>query len=141
MKTCFKCGISKPFDAFYKHKRMADGYLGKCKICTKMDVRSHRAINLDRIHAYDNQRSKLPHRRAAKTNYVRRLKLRDPIRYKAHYAVSNAIRDGRLTRKPCIVCGDPKSEAHHHDYSKPLDVTWLCFKHHRTIGHNQKLAA
>jgi len=37
MKTCFKCGITKPLTAFYKHPGMKDGYLGKCKICTKKD--------------------------------------------------------------------------------------------------------
>ena len=37
MKLCFKCGIEKPLTDYYVHKGMADGYLGKCKICTKTD--------------------------------------------------------------------------------------------------------
>lgn len=40
MKTCFKCGISKPLHDYYTHERMKDGYLNKCKACTKLDVRS-----------------------------------------------------------------------------------------------------
>jgi hypothetical protein len=31
---------------------------------------------------------------------------------------------------PCVVCGNPKTDGHHEDYSKVLDVVWLCRKHH-----------
>ena len=37
-KKCFKCGITQPISAFYKHKQMADGHLYKCITCTKKDV-------------------------------------------------------------------------------------------------------
>jgi hypothetical protein len=49
----------------------------------------------------------------------------------AREAVRRAIIDGRLVRLPCVTCGNPKSEAHHEDYSKPLEVTWLCRLHHK----------
>ncbi len=42
-KICFKCGKDKSLDDFYKHLQMADGHLGKCKQCTKDDVRAREA--------------------------------------------------------------------------------------------------
>jgi hypothetical protein len=54
---------------------------------------------------------------------------RNPEKRKAMDAVSNAIRTGRLARQGCEVCGD-RAHAHHDDYSKPLDVRWLCSQHH-----------
>jgi hypothetical protein len=49
---------------------------------------------------------------------------------RARNAVTYAMRTGRLVVQPCEQCGDPKSQAHHDDYAKPLDVRWLCRTHH-----------
>jgi predicted Zn-ribbon and HTH transcriptional regulator len=50
---------------------------------------------------------------------------------RAHQAVAQAIRFGRLIRGTCSVCGSGEGvEGHHDDYDKPLSVVWLCKKHH-----------
>ncbi len=50
----------------------------------------------------------------------------------AHAAVSKALFRGELVKQPCVECGSTfKIEAHHADYSKPLDVVWYCRKHHK----------
>lgn len=49
---------------------------------------------------------------------------------KARWNLNHAIEKGILTRLPCEVCQNSKSQAHHEDYSKPLQVIWLCSKHH-----------
>ena len=58
---------------------------------------------------------------------------------RAHYDLRNAIRRGEMKRLPCSVCGSLKSQGHHSDYSKPLDVIWLCPQHHKEAHHAQRL--
>ena len=60
------------------------------------------------------------------------------VRRKARSALNHAVRDGIVKRLPCEVCGN-KSEAHHTDYAKPLEVRWLCFPHHRQAHENPEL--
>lgn len=55
-----------------------------------------------------------------------------PERRRATGLVTTAIWQGRLTRQPCEVCGATKRvDAHHDDYTKPLEVRWLCKSHHK----------
>lgn len=65
-----------------------------------------------------------------------RWRQRNPRSYLAHLTVQNAIRLGLLERQPCQVCGAEKSEAHHPDYDRPLEVQWLCRKHHKAAHRN-----
>jgi hypothetical protein len=55
----------------------------------------------------------------------------------AHIALRNGLRRGLLAKQPCSVCGVAEAEAHHADYAKPLDVVWLCPKHHK--AHHRAL--
>jgi hypothetical protein len=51
----------------------------------------------------------------------------------ARSRIAMAIANGTLTRQPCEECGEPRGEAHHEDYSKPMDVRWLCRTHHMRL--------
>lgn len=118
---------------------MSDGHLGKCKACAKNDVSKHREKNLDKIRAYDRERAKLPHRRRKAREVTKRWRADDPLRGKAHSAVMQALKSGRLKRKPCAVCAATKSiHAHHPDYSKPLLVTWLCAGCHKAVHQTKR---
>ena len=131
-KVCKKCGVEKDLrDGFYGHAEMKDGALSKCKDCCKRDAKANRERNIDRIRQYDRERAKNPKRVAQITAATRSYRAANPDRFKANNMVNNAIRDGKMQKQPCVVCGSEKSHAHHDDYSKPLDVVWLCAVHHK----------
>lgn len=136
-KVCFKCGVLQDITEFYSHPHMADGHLNKCKSCTKRGVRERYSLTRAERSAYEQERNQQLARRLAKREYHKKHNLRNPEKYRARTAIKNAVRDGRATRQPCVQCGNPKSQAHHHDYSKPLDVVWMCFKCHREVAHGQ----
>lgn len=140
MKTCFKCLRSLPVDDFYRHPRMKDGRLGKCKECAKSDVSRNYRDNIDSKKAYEQARKSTEARKSAKREQNNKYKVTHPIKYKAHARVAHALQMGLLARKPCQACGSTRwIEAHHEDYSKPLEVVWLCMACHRA-HHGKPLA-
>lgn len=63
-------------------------------------------------------------------------------KYQCHLAVAAALTGGQLVKGACEICGtsDGRIDAHHDDYSKPLDVRWLCRTHHvRLHSHGEDL--
>jgi hypothetical protein len=65
-------------------------------------------------------------------HYKKIQKERYPEKVKAREKVSKALKSGKIEKKPCKKCGyDKEVFAHHKDYSKPLDIEWLCRKCHR----------
>lgn len=138
-KRCFKCRKVKDLDDFYKHKKMADGHLGKCKACTKKDVK-RRYYDPDarkKIIEYEKKRFQTPERKAKILQYQKKMRTKYPGKYRARYKVNNAIKNGKLLQTPCEICANPDSEAHHTDYRKPLDVQWLCRTHHLLAENKQ----
>jgi hypothetical protein len=131
MKECFKCHRTLPLSEFYKHPMMGDGYLGKCRLCTKKDVRANYAARREQYRDYDRARYKMPGRREA----IEKSTNKDPLKVWVRKATHSALNWGLLVRRPCEVCGDEKSDAHHPDYTKPLEVRWLCRLHHMHAHH------
>jgi ribosomal protein S27AE len=153
MKTCRECGIEKPLDQYYKHKAMADGHLNKCIECVKSRVKKYSLENVDRIREYSAKKAKLPKYVAARKEYAKSeagklahkralqaYRERYPIKAAAHGIVQYAIREGRITKQEiCSECGSTKKiEAHHDDYSKPLDIRWLCEDCHKEWHRHNK---
>lgn len=62
--------------------------------------------------------------------YTKKYKENNPNKIKTHRLLATEIRAGRIKREACEICGNSKTDAHHDDYFKPLNVRWLCRKHH-----------
>lgn len=153
-KTCFKCGETKQIELFYRHPQTADKHLNKCKACTDRDVRLYRETHREQVQQrklawYDANQDRLRQRdrdeyraltpeakRERATEIRQKHRQRHPDRYRARLCVYRAVRSGKLVRQPCEVCGKLPVEAHHEDYTKPLEVHWLCREHH---GETRKI--
>lgn len=67
--------------------------------------------------------------------YMREYRRKHRLKTNARKAANRAKKVGKLVQQACVVCGDPETEMHHEDYTKPLDVVWLCKKHHEHTHH------
>lgn len=135
MKKCFKCGEEKPYVDFYKHPRMSDGYLGKCKECTKKD--SHKRFveklddpiwaNKERKRQREKEEKRRVEGKVEKSTAKRKIKVKPSNRI-----FDYAVQTGKIQRLPCEVCGKENAQGHHEDYSEgqELNVQWLCTRHH-----------
>jgi len=129
MKHCNTCDTDKPREEFHTRKASKDGLSPKCRACAK---------------AYDDVRANDPHRVAARLKYakteigkaakaraINEWTRKNPKKSAAHTWIGNAVRDGKITKKPCEICGDTyRIHGHHDDYDKIYDVRWLCAQHH-----------
>ena len=140
IKKCFRCLRLLGIDQFYTHKMMADGHLNKCKDCCRSDALSNRRKRLDYYRQYDRERFSTERRQKTLKERHKRYAIANPVKARARQAVRRAIRSGALVKKPCEKCGCVKVDAHHDDYSKPLDVRWLCRLHH-LIEHGRYIGA
>ncbi len=45
------------------------------------------------------------------------------------------LRRGKIKKENCCFCGSDKSQMHHDDYSKPLEIKWVCRECHMKRVH------
>jgi hypothetical protein len=149
-KLCTKCNQTKDVVHFSKWSRVKSGYQSWCKQCDK-EYREKRKLShpdivkkiaRDKMRRWRennpekeliNHRQHYANRQEKAQNHQREYSKANLPKRRAQNIVYRAIKKGLLTRQPCETCGKDKTEAHHQDYSKPLEVNWLCTKHHRRL--------
>lgn len=151
-KKCPTCNEIKSVDSFYRDTRKPDGLYASCKICHNIRVaRWQRTDNgkkstLNRVRKYQASEKGITmlftyKGTAAYKDSVYRKSKRyysaNSKKKRAHNAVYNAIKAGKLTKGVCF-CGGTVVQAHHDDYDKPLAVRWLCNKHHKEHHYRSK---
>jgi hypothetical protein len=137
-----KCGENRSSE-FYKSNK------SKCKKCVIAVVNKRRSENIDKIREYDRNRPNAKERVIQNQERIDRYKTENPKKYKqihqqkiewakrnrhkrnAQQKLSRALLNGTVLRPDrCELCDDTKVQAHHPNYSKPLDVIWLCASCH-----------
>ncbi len=154
MKTCTKCGLELPESEFYKRKRSPDGLSYQCKMCTKKRQKPWYEKNKKRIkerlrqYYEENKERILEYRHSERFRLfnaqgVRIYSKKNPEKIKAQQVLNHKIRIGEIERPiECEICGEESKEplnGHHEDYSKPLDVIWLCIKCHTDLHVARRL--
>lgn len=139
MKHCPRCDVTKLTAEFSRNRTKAGGLETNCRACRKEINRTYKEGHRDKIRALKRESEK---RRAARNPLVRerqaeaikRWERENPEKKRAHRIVGQAVRSGALQRPDeCVECAksSPSSlHGHHDDYSKPLEVRWLCARCH-----------
>jgi len=129
-KTCCGCGKTKHLDEFYRFVRSKDGRTSRCKVCSHADEKRRRRENPELARAHDRAyRQRNPEKIRERNN-------RYPEKKRARGFLTQMVYQGRIVKpEHCEDCGRPTEKhrlhGHHEDYSKPLDVDWLCDPCHR----------
>lgn len=152
LKECRRCGASKPLEQFGKDSGRPDGKFLWCKTCASEYSRRYVEDNKDKVNAYQraykrgkprqftdkvaaaNKRYKATPKgkdAVARRNKAYREKNREKIRVQRRANI--ALDKGLIARRDtCERCPSQHYvHMHHEDYSKPLEVIWLCARCHR----------
>lgn len=132
--TCTHCNISKPKSKFAP-RPTASGVYSWCNDCMSEASRQRRIKNpeawrLQVVRHRATEAGKESLKRAVYKNIAK-----SPEKQKARRKLRYAIESGKIIRpNQCNRCNNTyRIEGHHTDYSKPLEVLWLCKHCHMDI--------
>lgn len=134
-KNCYMCKKKRSLRMFYSSKHTTTGLRSECKNCSKdynqrPEVKKSKALQSRR--SYTTEKSRIreaqPKTKAMRKRIHQRRK--HTVNFISRQITFLAVKAGIIKRTPCEVCGAKKVQGHHDNYYKPLEVRWLCPKHH-----------
>lgn len=146
-KTCNRCNKKLPLNSFAmrSHEKSRDHY---CVDCRRSYSREHYQKNRAKYRAMhcayskteagreshrkwdNNNRAAQQIVRNARDSSRKNMSAENHMKAIARSRLRYAVNAGSIERLPCEVCGVTPTHGHHDNYNKPLDVQWLCEKHH-----------
>lgn len=135
MKRCYFCKEQKPVSDFNRDRSRGDGLQNRCRCCQLK-------ANREWAQRHPEVRRSALRRQYAQEVTRRPTKQSPREKKRAHYAVEMAIKKGLMARpSACSRCGRTQFpiHGHHENYSKPLDVIWLCAPCHGE-AHSRRAA-
>lgn len=138
---CSKCKQDLPETSFNWADKKAGKRQTVCRECFSDYNRKRYQENKDSI------RRKIDAYRAENPMKVLASRIRtcakNPTHYNAYKVVEQAMATGTLEKPSrCSICGcssdEHRIEAHHENYSKPLDIIWCCTPCHRVLDMKQR---
>jgi len=170
MKTCKRCGITKPLEEFFRNKDREDGHLTICKTCIKEFELSPAGIERrlryqrsDKGKEHSKQYRQAEERKPINRQYTKKYretekgklaikkyydnaKAEHPDRYKARTALMHAIQKGKIIKPDtCENCGKQHYGIHGHHpsylYEDHLKVIWLCPSCHKLVHQSTVISS
>ncbi len=162
-KRCYICLQTKSFSDFLNNRSKKDGKRGECRDCgreikrgrkrkpttTEQNRRAKKSPGAVRYRK--SEKSRAGERRRKQRRYHSDPEYRAKVREKlqrsktpeknyARRRLGKALKKGKIQKQPCA-CGNTRVHGHHEDYSKPLDVIWLCASCHQKLHYQKRTAA
>jgi hypothetical protein len=134
VKKCTVCGIEKDETEFHFANKKTSRH-GSCKKCMSKKQVAYQKEYFKRPRSKEllRERQKKYRRTKKFKDAIQRSREKYPEKRAANIIFSNAIATGKIERPSrCETCGVYCTpDGHHDDYSKPLDVVWMCKQCHK----------